>query len=41
MRERFLIHDRWNTCYVCGEWVNIEAGEGKADDDGPVHSECE
>lgn len=36
-----VIHDRWNTCYVCGEWVNIEGGEGHADDDGAVHFGCE
>lgn len=36
-----VILDRWNMCYVCGEWVNIEAGEGKADDDGSVHFGCE
>jgi hypothetical protein len=36
-----VIHDRWNTCYVCGEWVNIEAGEGQADEDGANHFGCE
>lgn len=36
-----VIHDRWNTCYVCGGWVNLEAGEGRADDDGAVHTVCE
>jgi hypothetical protein len=36
-----VIHHRWNTCHVCGEWVDLDAGEGKADELGAVHFECE
>jgi len=35
------ILDQWNTCIACGGWINLEAGEGRETDDGPVHSHCE
>lgn len=35
------ILDRWNTCIACGGWVDLDAGEGRGTDDGPVHKECE
>jgi hypothetical protein len=34
------ILDRWNTCIACGEWVDLEAGEGRVSDDGAIHSDC-
>ena len=35
------ILDQWNTCIACGGWIDLEAGEGRKTDDGPIHSRCE
>jgi hypothetical protein len=34
------IHDQWNTCIACGEWIDLAAGEGRDTHDGPLHSRC-
>jgi GNAT superfamily N-acetyltransferase len=35
------ILDRWNSCIVCGERVDLDAGEGRETADGRIHKECE
>lgn len=32
--------DMWNSCIVCGEWVDVEGGEGEKTGDGAIHHSC-